>query len=232
MIPLNQTYRVNDTLKENPDIKNLKYEYERFCLEDTDWGKYGRSYDCSIAMKVVDFNDKKVCELGARDSLFSSYLTKFVKKVYASDTFIGWGDLGDLLHWDSLWKKHAFSPGRHVSEFQDMTKLSYEDNSMDVVVSFSAIEHITGDGDIMAAREIGRVCKPGGFVIIGTDMCESYKWYSGGYFYDEKSLFDRIINQTGCEIVGDYNFDFEGSDISSVDGLEYTSVITVLRKPE
>ena len=229
-IELNQSYKVSATLEEYSDIKKMKEEYERFCLETTDWGKYGRSYDCCVAMHGVDFNGKTICELGARDSLFSSYVTKFVEKVYASDTFIGWGDLGDLNHWDKLWKKSAINPERHVSHFQDMTRLSYDNNSMDVVVSFSAIEHIPGNGDIAAAKEMGRVCKPGGFVIIGTDMCRNHKWHGGGYFYDEDSLFERIINSTGCKLVGDYDFDFGNSDKNSFNGLEFTSVIFVLKK--
>ena len=229
-IPLNQVYMVDKTLKEYPDLAEIKKNYEKYCLEDVKWHKFGRSYDCSVSLLQVDFEDKIVCELGARDSIFSSYLTKYVKKVYASDTFIGWGDLGDLKYWDTLWKKFAFNPERHVSEFQDMRKLSYPDNSMDIVVSFSAIEHIPEDGDILSAKEMGRVCKPEGFVIIGTDICRNHIWHRGGYFYDEKSFFERIVKQSECEIIGDYDFRFEESDRSFVDGLESTSLIFVLRK--
>jgi len=229
-IPLNQSYKQKNTLEQYPEVKRIKDEYENFCLKNTNWGKYGRSYDCSIAMHQVDFNDKIVCELGARDSLFSSYLTKYVNKVYASDIFEGWGDLGDINYWDNLWKKSTLKPEKHVSHLQDMTKLTYDDNSMDIVVSFSAIEHVN-NGDIQSIREMARICKPGGKIIISTDFCMKHIWYGGGYFYDEASLFERLIKSSGCFLDGDYDFSFEGSDKHVLNNeLDYTSVFFILNK--
>jgi SAM-dependent methyltransferase len=232
-IPLNQTYRVEKTLLDYPEIKEKKEEYERYCLEEVKWHKYGRSYDCAVSLSVVDFKDKVVCELGARDSIFSSYITKFVETVFASDTFQGWGDLGNLGFWNLLWKRFAHKCGRHVTEFQDMRNLTYEDNSMDIVVSFSAIEHIPHNGDMLAAAEMARVCKPGGVIIIGTDMCREHQWNAGGYFYDQESFQKRIIDPLGdVEFIGERDFNFESSDIYKLDqnGLEYTSLICCLRK--
>lgn len=229
-VPLNQTYKEKSTFKDYPKIKFLKKGYESFCLNRTNWGKYGRSYDCAITLYNVNMKDKIICELGARDSLFSSYLTRSSKKVYASDNFEGWGDLGSLEYWDDLWKRSSFDPEKHVSNFQDMRSLSYDDNSMDVIVSFSAIEHIPDDGDILASREMGRVCKKGGVVVVGTDLCLNHTWHGGGYFYDKDSLFERIINNSGCELIGEYDFSFENSDKHFLNGLEYTSVIFFLRK--
>ena len=230
-VALNQSYKKEKTFEEYPEIEETYNNYVKYCLEEVKWHKYGRAYDCSIALHQVDFKDKIVCELGARDSIFSSYLTKYVKEVYASDTFEGWGDLGDICYWDELWKKYAFDKSKHITQFQDMKKLSYQDNFMDVVISFSAIEHIPGEGDILAAKEMHRVCKPGGHIILGTDMCSSHKWASGGFFYDENSFFERIIKCfKDCNFVGRYDFDFEKSDRHLFDNFEYTSLICVLKK--
>jgi len=229
---LNQVYQEKKTFEDHPEIKKIYDDYIDWCLNDAGWHKYGRAYDCSVALKQIDFKDKIVCELGARDSIFSSYLTKIVEKIYASDTFMGWGDLGDLKFWENLWDKFSFDKSKHVSEYQDMQKLSYEDNSMDVVVSFSAIEHIPNGGDILAAKEMGRVCKPGGKIVIGTDMCSSHQWHHGGYFYDEKALFERIIESTGCSLVGTSDFNFDNSEKHELSGLDYTSTIFVLKKEE
>jgi 2-polyprenyl-3-methyl-5-hydroxy-6-metoxy-1,4-benzoquinol methylase len=230
IIPLNQSYKQKITFEQYPKIKTIKDEYEKFCL-NTNWGKYGRSYDCSIAMHQVDFNNKTVCELGARDSLFSSYLTRFVNKIYVSDIFEEWGNLGDLKKWESFWKINSFSPDNLVAERQDMRKLSYQDNSMDVVVSFSAIEHIKNNGDIQSIREMARICKSGGKIVISTDLCMKHLWYSGGYFYDEASLFDRIINSSGGSLYGNYDFSFEKSDRHILNNaIDYTSVFFILNK--
>jgi hypothetical protein len=77
---------------------------------------------------------------------------------------------------------------------------------------------------------MGRVCKPGGTIIIGTDMCKKHTWHSGGYFYDEDSLFRRIIDPTGCTLVGEHDFSFNKSDRHDLHGLEFTSSIFVLKK--
>lgn len=229
-VPLNQSYRKEKTFQDYPNIEKISNEYKKYCTDDAKWHKLGRWYDCSVSLYSVDFKDKIVCELGARDSIFSSYLTKLVEKIWVSDTFVGWGDLGDINYWGDLWKKFAYKPDRIIPEFQDMRRLTYPDNSMDIVVSFSSIEHIPGDGDIMAAKEMARVCKPGGIVIIGTDMAENFGWIGGGYFYDDRALFERIINPANCKLIGDYNFDFDTSDRTEIYGIEYCSAIFSMKK--
>jgi SAM-dependent methyltransferase len=54
---------------------------------------------------------------------------------------------------------------------QDARALGFEDASFDAVVSFSSIEHFGGhDGARRAAREIGRVLRPGGVAFIATEL--------------------------------------------------------------
>ena len=230
-IPLNQTYQSEQTFIDYPEIKALKEEYEKFCLEEVKWHKYGRSYDCALSLFQLDFKDKIVCELGARDSIFPSYLTKMAKEVYASDTFIGWGDLGDLDYWTELWKKFAYDPERLYCEFQDMTKLTYPNEFFDIVISFSAIEHIPNFGDVAAVKEMARVCKKGGHIIIGTEIKEEKTiWASGSYFYSEEDVFKRLIEPSGCELVGDYNFSYKNSEKTSFSGVDFTSCTFCLQK--
>jgi SAM-dependent methyltransferase len=230
-IPLNQTYQEEQTLIDYPEIKELKQEYEKFCLEEAKWHKYGRSYDCALSLHQLDFKDKVVAELGARDSIFSSYLTKMAKKVHVSDTFLGWGDLGDLKYWTELWKKFSPHPERLFCEFQDMTRLSYPDEYFDIVVSFSAIEHIPDFGDVTAAKEMARVCKTGGHIVIGTEIKEGETvWASGSYFYSEKDMIKRLIESSGCELVGDSDFSYERSDKTSFSGIDFTSCTFCLQK--
>jgi len=231
-IPLNQCYQEERTFKEYPEIKKIYNDYKNWCLNDTDWGKYGRAYDSALTLYNIDFKDKICCELCARDSFFSPYLTQYVKKIYASDIFLGWGDLGDLNYWGKLWKKNCFNPERHISEKQDMQNLTYDENFFDVVVSFSAIEHVPENGDMLAANEMFRICKPGGIIVIGTELSDKFEWFSGSYFYTKKELFERIIDQTRCLIMGEYNFNYEESEKIIFSGKEFTSCILFLKKPE
>jgi SAM-dependent methyltransferase len=53
----------------------------------------------------------------------------------------------------------------------DARRLRFPDASFDAVVSFSSIEHFGSPGDITdAAREIGRVLRPGGHALLVTEL--------------------------------------------------------------
>jgi len=73
----------------------------------------------------------------------------------------------------SLSERHARAlglsgtgPGRVSSEVQDGRTLTYADNTFDVVYSVSVLEHIPDAGDTAAMRELVRVVKPGGLVVV------------------------------------------------------------------
>jgi len=231
MIPLNQTYKENQTFLEYPKIKLLYNEYNNYCLNIAKWHKTGRTYDCALSLFRCDFNNKVVCELGARDSIFSSFLTQYVNMVHTSDIFMGWGDLGTLEFWDKKWKDYAFHPEKIFTSKQNMAQIKYPDNFFDIVISFSAIEHIYQQ-DVIAIQEMVRICKPGGKIIISTDIANTHQWVSGGYFYDEQSLFNRLIIPSRCVIDGDYDFSFMNTDqeILNNTNLKYTSAFFILKK--
>ena len=57
----------------------------------------------------------------------------------------------------------------------DARELDFPDASFDAVVSFSSIEHFGGPSDIArAAREIGRVLRPGGHALVVTELFVDY----------------------------------------------------------
>ena len=59
-------------------------------------------------------------------------------------------------------------PGRVRSEVQDGRSLPYADNSFDAAFSVSVLEHIPDDGDSLAMRELVRVVRPGGVIVVTT----------------------------------------------------------------
>ena len=127
----------------------------------------GRCYDASVLFNSnVDFNNKIVCELGARDGIFCSWLTRYVKKIYVSDYFEEWGkgtehDLGQIDYWTNIWKSAAPHPEKMIIGSQDITNLTYPDNFFDIVICTSVIEHMFNQkewmGDMIAIREIARI---------------------------------------------------------------------------
>lgn len=65
-------------------------------------------------------------------------------------------------------KNKTTSSRKHKFEFliPDATKLPFKDESFDAVVSFDVVEHVWNDKEFVS--EAYRVCKSGGYVILGT----------------------------------------------------------------
>lgn len=110
--------------------------------------------------------DHRVLDIGSASfSLFPLYLAA------ARNCTVHFTDVNDyvLQHEDNLRSAdmdNILSEGRAVIEVQDARKLTYPDSFFDVVFAVLTIEHIPDLGDVEAAREIGRVLKPGGVAVI------------------------------------------------------------------
>lgn len=76
---------------------------------------------------------------------------------------------------------------KNVTAFEysrgDLASLMFSDNSFDKIICFNVIEHIA-DQD-WAIRELRRVLKPGGTLIMGTNIRDSFCWW----------LYQRIIEE-------------------------------------
>jgi SAM-dependent methyltransferase len=98
-------------------------------------------------------------------------------------------------------------PGKVRTETQDGRHLTYPDNHFDAAFAVSVLEHIPGEGDTEAVREMIRVVKPGGLVVVTTPYDVRYREDSvPGSFsgrpgeatiwerhYDEESLERRLL---------------------------------------
>ncbi len=261
-VPLNQLYKEKITQKQYPLVKEVYDKIREHSLKNGfvhENGRIkGRPYDDAVLYAIIkerglSFEGAQICDLGARDGIFGAWLTQEVGpngKVYISDYFEGWGkgtenDLGQIEEWTKTWTKNAPNPDIIVCEHQDITKLSYDDNMFDYTISTSVIEHVHGQveyrGDMVAIRELARITKPGGYILLSTDMTKGEendgdsKWYGGTFYYNKVDLFDRIINPSGCELVGEYDFDFDHPDHTDIlyrDNIGTTSsVVFALRKP-
>ncbi len=69
---------------------------------------------------------------------------------------------------------------RYQMETQDAQALTYTDETFDRVFSVSVLEHIPGDGDVLAMAEIARVLKPGGII------CLTVPWSDRGYLEESR----------------------------------------------
>jgi len=118
-------------------------------------------------------------------------------------------------------------PGRVHSEVQDARALTYADDSFDAAYSVSVIEHIPDDGDSAAMRELMRVVRPGGVVVVTVPYDRRYRetFVDGPVYerkplgseavfferhYDRESLTKRLLGQGTAEVV-DLSFWGEGA---------------------
>ena len=269
---LNQLYRMKETLK-NPKIKKVYDDLKSFCMKyiiplkppGCTRTSYGRIYDYSVlsGTEEIDFNDKIICDLGARCGFWGIYLSQFANRVDISDYFTAWGTgekggLYDLKTETAMVKgicKQIGTEHKVNIHHQNITNITYSDNTYDIVLCTSVIEHMYTQhqfgkgnyvGDIKGMQEMERICKPGGYVLLSTDMSpiknEEFpegtieRWYSGTYWYNEHDLFLRIINSTSLELVGKHDFSFNNPHNDDVvchhkGGFICSPVILILRKP-
>jgi SAM-dependent methyltransferase len=138
------------------------WEYARGALFLRDTGHLRRS--------------SEILDVGAGSDEIVFWLSNRVRRVVAIDTY-GRGPfrdreaVADMLSTPGKHAPYAFDRDRLEVRDMDARELAFPDGSFDAVVSFSSIEHVGGPRDIgRAAREIGRVLKPGGHALIVTEL--------------------------------------------------------------
>ena len=117
-------------------------------------------------------------------------------------------------------------PGRVHSEVQDGRALTYADGSFDAAYSVSVLEHIPDSGDSAAIRELIRVVRPGGVVVVTVPYDRNYRetFVKGPVYerkpigsetifyerhYDRETLAKRLLSSDAAEVV-DLSFWGEG----------------------
>lgn len=191
-------------------IKNLFYgvDYQR-CLE----------YPVAYNELQLDSEVTTLLDIGTgKHSIFPLYVSYRFPELNTRIT-----DLGSYVfkQLDRIKKVKELSLSYHNSrliiEKQDATQLTYEDNTFDRVSAISAIEHIPDDGDSRSIKEICRVLKPGGRVVVTVPYQD--KGYEARYrqkttytteyegepvffshYYNEKALYERLVEVSGLEL--------------------------------
>lgn len=92
-----------------------------------------------------------------------------------------------------------YSSDNLTFDVQNIAKLSYPDDSFDVVTCFETIEHVDEETQILAIKEIRRVLKDDGVLIISTPNIDSKHYQDVDNEFHIKELtnieFRRLINE-------------------------------------
>lgn len=146
--------------------------------------------------------------------------------VIATDLYASMGVWSDWAGIDFLQTPEKFAPPgvqfdahRIIPRHADMTWLPFRDNTFDGIFSSGSIEHV-GQPNIpdyqaitRAAQEIGRVTKPGGIVSLSTEWKLAGEGWGWGHvrLFTEDTLMRYIVEPSGCELVDEPDWTFDGT---------------------
>jgi ubiquinone/menaquinone biosynthesis C-methylase UbiE len=119
--------------------------------------------------------DTHALSVGAGDERIAFWLANRIGRVVATDVYGEGTFAGNEADPSMLEDPRAHAPFPYREDhlevlWMDARELKFPDSSFDVVFTLSSIEHFGSPADIAkAAREIGRVLKPGGHAIVITE---------------------------------------------------------------
>jgi len=121
-------------------------------------------------------NDATAIGVGAGVESVLFYLANQLKMVIATDIY-GEGDFAvdaapaEMLTEPALYAKFPYRQDHLKVMYMDGLHLEFPDNLFDFAFSFSSIEHFGGHAaSAQAVKEMGRVVKPGGAVVLTTEV--------------------------------------------------------------
>lgn len=147
---------------------------------------------------------KAVLDVGS-PKLFGLYLAaRYGIRVHMTDLYAG-----EIEEYPGMWSAmREGAAGEAVFEIQDARALTYESEVFDVAYSMSAVEHVHGEvGDSAAVREMWRVLKPSGLLIMSVPFGDRYQEQTkvgdsyGSTMLDSNKeyFFQRIYNRPTVE---------------------------------
>jgi SAM-dependent methyltransferase len=152
-------------------------------------------------------DDSELLGVGAGTELTVFYLPHLVRRVVATDLYLGAGSWApesppNMLVAPELSSPIAFPRERLLVQHMDGRWLRFPDSSFDGIFSSGSIEHFGGLADMAAAAyEMGRVLKPGGILSLSTELLvsgpEGAQGWPGVHLFDAAALRRTIVEASG-----------------------------------
>lgn len=167
---------------------------------------------------------------GVESILF--YLANQIKMVYATDIY-GEGEFADetayadMLTDPTRYAKIPYREDHLTVMHMNALQLDFPDNYFDFAFSFSSIEHFGGRAAAaQAVREMGRVIKPGGAVILTTEVVLNGQTHEEFFLPDE--IQEYLINATGLLPIEDIDYTISAQSLTNVVDFDGPNVLSQL----
>jgi len=138
------------------------------------------------------------------------YLTNHIQMVYATDIYGegGFGEetaFGDMITHPERYAQIPFRKDHLTVMHMDGCNLEFPDDQFDIAFSFSSIEHFGGhEAAARAAKEMGRVVKPGGVAVITTEAI--LNGISHREFFLPEELDRYLVQASGLRLIEDIDY--------------------------
>jgi SAM-dependent methyltransferase len=178
-----------------------------------EWRKHWENSMAVLAMlrELPPERRRLALGVGAGTEATSFYLTHHFRFVFATDLYARFTQWKEWAPWNMLFQPEFYAQStpflrnRLVVQNMDARRIEHEDETFDFVYSSSSIEHVGLRDEIQqAAREMGRVLKPGGVMAISTEICVEGRpgWLNGATLVlSPADIRELIIAPSGCEPV-------------------------------
>lgn len=178
---------------------------------------YWRAVEFSYVLRRLSLpRGSRILDLGSPKDMAAILARKRGCEVVATDILEEATALSE--RYAAAQRLSGLGPGRVRSERQDGRALTFADDSFDAAFSISVLEHIPDRGDTAALRELVRVVKPGGLVVVTTPYDRQYRetFVDGPVYerarapgqrvfferhYDTATLQERLLQATNAQLV-------------------------------
>lgn len=162
-----------------------------------------RAWEYGIPLQDIELKSSDIClDTGSYNTYIGTYLAQFVSKMYVTDSF-EWSkrDYIKAMNRPSPkeWMEKVRSAGKNIFPVQDsISESKWENERFDNVFCFSTIEHVPNHEK--AIQELWRVLKPGGQLLLTTDISNRGQRYQNyGRIYTPAQI-GKLFSKIGVSL--------------------------------
>lgn len=150
--------------------------------------------------------------VGAGREVVLYYLANHIQHVYATDiygegTFVTETAPAEMLTHPAKFAPFPYQESHLTAQYMDGRHLKFPDNYFDFVFSFSSIEHFGGHAAAAESlREMARVVKPGGVIMVTTELILNGQPDPNGELFLPEALQEYVIQASGLHLIEEVDY--------------------------